>query len=83
MYAPVAVDSQTGVRRNELLAFQWTDFDEVHLRRPSYLGFPRSRLLSHQARGQTTGGGKIPPPPMTAKGFSSAHSRANMRPRMP
>jgi integrase len=28
MYAPVAVDAQTGVRRNELLAFRWTDFNE-------------------------------------------------------
>jgi integrase len=27
MYAPVAVDAATGVRRNELLAFRWTDFD--------------------------------------------------------
>jgi integrase len=27
MYPPVAVDSQTGARRNELLAFWWTDFD--------------------------------------------------------
>ncbi|MCA1512161.1 tyrosine-type recombinase/integrase [Bradyrhizobium sp. NBAIM01] len=27
MYAPVAVDASTGVRRNELLAFWWTDFD--------------------------------------------------------
>ncbi|BBZ96186.1 site-specific integrase [Bradyrhizobium diazoefficiens] len=26
MYAPVAVDASTGVRRNELLAFRWTDF---------------------------------------------------------
>jgi integrase len=27
MYTPVAVDAATGVRRNELLAFRWTDFD--------------------------------------------------------
>lgn len=27
MYVPVAVDASTGVRRNELLAFRWTDFD--------------------------------------------------------
>ncbi|WFU36297.1 site-specific integrase [Bradyrhizobium brasilense] len=27
MYVPVAVDAATGVRRNELLAFRWTDFD--------------------------------------------------------
>lgn len=27
MYAPVAVDASTGVRRNELLAFRWVDFD--------------------------------------------------------
>jgi integrase len=26
MYAPVAVDAATGVRRNELLAFRWIDF---------------------------------------------------------
>jgi integrase len=30
MYAPVAVDAQTGVRRNELLAFRWADFNEEH-----------------------------------------------------
>jgi integrase len=29
MYTPVAVDAQTGVRRNELLAFRWADFDEA------------------------------------------------------
>jgi integrase len=28
MAVPVAVDAQTGVRRNELLAFRWTDFDQ-------------------------------------------------------
>lgn len=28
MYAPVAVDAATGVRRNELLALRWADFDE-------------------------------------------------------
>jgi integrase len=28
MYAPVVVDAATGVRRNELLAFRWTDLDE-------------------------------------------------------
>jgi integrase len=28
MSAPVAVDAQTGVRRNELLAFRWSDFDQ-------------------------------------------------------
>lgn len=27
MFAPVAVDAATGVRRNELLAFRWTDLD--------------------------------------------------------
>lgn len=27
MYVPVAVDASTGVRRNELLAFRWIDFD--------------------------------------------------------
>jgi integrase len=27
MYAPVAVDAATGARRNELLAFRWTDLD--------------------------------------------------------
>jgi len=27
MYAPVAIDAATGARRNELLAFRWTDFD--------------------------------------------------------
>jgi integrase len=27
MYAPVAVDAQTGARRNELLAFRWLDFN--------------------------------------------------------
>ncbi len=27
MYAPVAVDAATGARRNELLAFRWTDHD--------------------------------------------------------
>lgn len=27
MYGPVAVDAATGARRNELLAFRWTDFD--------------------------------------------------------
>ncbi|MET4113963.1 integrase [Bradyrhizobium sp. JR1.5] len=27
MYVPIAVDASTGVRRNELLAFRWTDFD--------------------------------------------------------
>lgn len=27
MYVPVAVDASTGVRRNELLAFRWVDFD--------------------------------------------------------
>jgi integrase len=27
MYSPVAVDAATGVRRNELLAFRWTDHD--------------------------------------------------------
>ncbi|MCK1652257.1 site-specific integrase [Bradyrhizobium sp. 149] len=29
LYVPVAVDASTGVRRNELLAFRWTDFDPV------------------------------------------------------
>ncbi|MBR0801733.1 site-specific integrase [Bradyrhizobium jicamae] len=28
MYVPVAVDAATGVRRNELLAFRWLDFDD-------------------------------------------------------
>lgn len=28
MYAPVAVDASTGVRRNELLAFRWSDFSD-------------------------------------------------------
>ena len=27
MYAPVAIDAATGARRNELLAFRWTDLD--------------------------------------------------------
>lgn len=27
MYAPVAVDAATGARRNEILAFRWTDLD--------------------------------------------------------
>ncbi|MGY4224885.1 integrase [Bradyrhizobium sp. USDA 4503] len=28
MYVPVAVDAAIGVRRNELLAFRWSDFDD-------------------------------------------------------
>jgi integrase len=27
MYAPIAIDAATGARRNELLAFRWTDLD--------------------------------------------------------
>jgi integrase len=30
MYEPVVVDAATGVRRNELLAFRWIDFDPAH-----------------------------------------------------
>jgi len=29
MYGPVAVDAATGARRNEVLAFRWTDFDAI------------------------------------------------------
>lgn len=58
MYAPVVVDAATGVRRNELLAFRWTDLNEE-----------RKTLKVERAWEQTKKYGLRLKPPKTKRGF--------------
>jgi integrase len=58
MYAPVAVDAATGARRNELLAFRWTDLNEE-----------KKALRVERAWEQTKKFGLRLKPPKTKRGF--------------
>lgn len=58
MYAAVAVDAATGLRRNELLALRWSDFDEQ-----------KKKLRVERALEQTKRYGIRVKPPKTKRGY--------------